>query len=298
MSVAGNRFPDPPIAPGHHLLSSCVAEVLDGFTVRRLQQAGVSDSFRCLVIGTGTEAIAGWLAGQMGVDGVLVVTDSDPSRVPAHPGVTVLRQDLATDSLVEGQFDLIHVRAAIAYLPGRKEMLTKLAAALAPGGAIGFDELEPGGDRCLVDSPDPAGRSLFDRYHYALATVLERTGLDSQRRPIHQAMCEIGLVDVDTEVWARSWRGGEPGCLLLRTLAGQLRHQLAAAGMSGAEVDRFRRLLLDPRLVIRSCLAVSTIGRKPLPAAVERWRWRRPYGGSPFPGRVARLPRRPYRSRP
>jgi hypothetical protein len=297
VTTARYRLLDLLTAPGAGLLSTCVADVLDGFTIRRLAQVGVAESFRCLVIGAGTDTIAGWLAERVGDDGEVVVTDADPGRVPAQPGVTVLRHDLATDPLVKDDFDLIHVRSVLACLPGRREVLVKLAAALAPGGAIAFDELEPARERCLLDSPDPAARRLFDRYHDALAAVLASTGVGPSGRPTHQVMVDIGLADVDTEVWARSWRGGEPGCLLLHTFAGQLRDQLIASGRAGSEIDDLRALLVDPRVVIRGCLAVSTIGRKPPPPPPPSERPCRCRGSgrvSPVLGRSER----PHPSRP
>ena len=288
------RQPSPGLAPGslHPPLSRSVAEMLDPFTTGRLAEVDIAGSSRCLVIGAGTDGIARWLAGRVGRDGAVVVIDADPGRVPAHPGVTVLRHDFTVDPLVEEHFDLIHVRSAVARPPGSREVLAKLSMALAPGGVIGFDRLEFSANRYLLNSPDPAARRRFERFQDALGVVLAGTGIDPHGRPTHQAMCQLGLVDVDTQVWARSWRGGEPGCLLLRTLAGELREQLAGAGMTHREIDDCRTLLLHPGLVIRGCLAVSTIGwKRPVPSVRSG---RRSGRASPMLARTGR----PHPSRP
>jgi SAM-dependent methyltransferase len=251
------------MAPDDPPLSSYVAEMLDTFTTRRLAQTRVLEQSRCLVIGAGAGTVARWLAGQVGADGEVVVTDPDPSQVPAEPGVTVLRHNLATDPLPEEGFDLIYARSVTVALPGRQELLAKLVTALAPGGAVVLDELETGYDPYLLNTSDPAARRLFLRYRRAFRAVLQQVGIDPWGRPTHQAMAEAGLVDVDTEWWSRSWRGGEPGCLLLRAFVTQLSAELTAAAMSPMELAEFRALLLDPRLVICGCPAVSTAGRKP-----------------------------------
>lgn len=244
-------------------LSTYLARVLDDFAIRRLAQRGVPEPSRCLAIGAGAGSVAGWLAGQLGGDGEVVVTDTDPRQVPAHPGVTALRHDLATDPLAEDSFQLIYARSTLALLPSRREQLAKLVSALAPGGTIVLDELETGFDAYVLDAPDPAAGQLFARYRGVFEEVLRCSGTTGPGRPPHQILAELGLIDVDTECWARSWRGGEPGCLLLREFAERLSGELGEAGMSRQDLFDLRVLLLDRRLVIRGCLAMSTAGTKP-----------------------------------
>lgn len=245
------------------LLGSYLAEILDTFTVRRLSQAGVGPGARCLVIGADAGTIAGWLADRVGSRGEVVVIDTDPSHVPAYPGVTALRHDPATDPLVEEDFDLVYVRSVIACLPGRRGLLARLAAAASPGGVIVLEELEAGFGPGILYAPDPAAHRLFARYQQALDAVLRRAGIHPWSYPTHRAMRETGLVSVDTECWSRSWRGGEPGCLLPRALAAQLFDDLTGAGIARPDLAAFRGILLDSRLVVRGCPVVSTIGHKP-----------------------------------
>jgi SAM-dependent methyltransferase len=249
--------------PDDQPLTAYVAEMLDQFTTRRLSQARIPGPSRCLVIGAGAGTIARWLADRVGADGDVVVTDTDLGLVPADPGVTVLRHNLATDPLPPDAFDLIYARSVTVALPGRQELLEKLVTTLAPGGTIVLDELATGYDPYLLDTSDPATRRLFASYRRAFRVVLQQAGIDPWGRPTHQAMVEAGLVDVDTEWWARSCRGGEPGCRLLRAFVTQLSTELTAAGMTPPELAEFGELLLDPQVVICGCPAVSTAGRKP-----------------------------------
>lgn len=267
-SPGGYVFSDSGTADGHAQLLHHLAGMLDPFTTRRLEQAGVRPSSRCLEVGAGTGSIAAWLAERVGPHGEVVATDLDPSRVPNHPRITTLTHDIAKDPLPGGRYDLIHARLVLAHLPNRREVLTTLAAALAPGGALVLDEFEASWDRSVMDTPDPEAYRLFTAYHQAFMAVLEQAGTDpGWGRRIHQAMREAGLVEVHTEYWARSWHGGQPGCLLAYTAAEQLRAKLIIHGMTGPDIDKFRELLLDPRLVIRGNLALSTTGRRPATAA-------------------------------
>jgi SAM-dependent methyltransferase len=260
----GYLFQDRPAGPGHHhRLLDHLAEMLDPFSRRRLEAAGVSAGSRCLEIGAGAGTIAHWLARRVGPGGEVVATDLDPSRIPAHPRITALAHDIATDP-VPGQFDVIHARLVLAHLPDRHQILPHLVAALRPGGALVIDEFDPSWDRCVLHTPDPDAHRLFAGYHRALLAVLRSAGADpSWGRQAHHAMQQAGLVEVDTELWSRSWHGGQAGCLLPYTAAGQLRDRLTAAGIGTGDLDRLRALLLDPRLVVHGNTAVSTTGRQP-----------------------------------
>jgi SAM-dependent methyltransferase len=249
----------------HHAeLVNHLAAILDPFTIRRLEPH-LYPSARCLEVAAGAGTIAVWLADQLGPAGAVIATDTDPSYIPQHPRLTVRRHDIVTDP-IDGTFDLIHARLVLAHLPQRRRVLAKLVDALNPGGVIVIDEFAGGGwDRCVLDTPDPAAHQLFEAYHRALIQVMERDGTTDTGwgRGAYRAMCEAGLVDVDAELWARSFRGGEPGCLLPHTAAAQLRPRLVAAGMTADQLDAFRKLLRDPRLAIHASVAISTTGRKP-----------------------------------
>lgn len=262
----GYVFSDPPagLPEGHRRMLSHLAAMLDPFTIRRLEQAGVASGARCLEVGAGAGTVAHWLADRVGPDGQVVATDLDPSHLPAHPRIVPLRHDIATDDLPGSGYHLIHARLVLAHLPGRREVLGRLAAALAPGGALVVEEFDPSWDRCLLYTPDPDAHRLFAAYHTALLAVLRAAGTDpGWGRQVPHAMRECGLEEVSAEFWAQSWHGAQTGCLLPYAATAQVRDELVAHGMAAADIDRFRALLLDPRLVIHGNMAVSTVGRRP-----------------------------------
>jgi ubiquinone/menaquinone biosynthesis C-methylase UbiE len=238
--------------------------MMDEFTIARLNKIGVAPDARCLEVGAGAGTIAVWLAEQVGPTGSVIATDLKPQHVPAHPRLTVLQHNVVTDPLPEGPFDIIHARAVLQHLPQRHAVLAKLAGALAPGGALIVEEMEAGWSRSVLATPDPRAFEIFAEYEKALTQVLVSAGNDQTwNRLKHAAMIDLGLEDVDTQSWQGSFAGGTGVCLLAYAGSAELRERLVEAGMKPDDIDDMRRLALDPRLVLRGIMLLSTVGRKP-----------------------------------
>jgi protein-L-isoaspartate O-methyltransferase len=236
---------------------------LDEFTTARLLKAGVAPGARCLEVGAGAGTIAVWLADQVGPTGTVVATDLKPQHVPSRPGLTVLEHNVVTDPLPGGPYDVIHARAVLQHLPQRHEVLAKLAAALAPGGTLVIEELEAGWGRSLLTTPHPRADEILMAYEKALVKVLVASGNDQTwNRKVHGAMRDLGLEGVDTQGWQGSFAGGTGACLLVYAASAELRDKLVEAGMDPEDLETMRQLVLDPRLVMRGILLLSTIGRK------------------------------------
>src|SRR5205823_3987556 len=120
----------------------------DPLTLRRFDALGASaggagvsramDGWSCLEVGAGAGSVARFLAERVGPAGGVVATDLDPrflgagDRLPLN--VEVRRHDILTDPLEEGAFDLVHCRALLCHLDEPVVALTRMAAALRPGG--------------------------------------------------------------------------------------------------------------------------------------------------------------------
>jgi SAM-dependent methyltransferase len=246
----------------HKRMLEQLARALDPFTTRRLESIVVGSS-RCLELGAGYGSVAQWLADQVGSDGEVVATDIDISNITPQGRMKVVKHDIVSDPLTPDYYDIIHARLLLAHLPQRRAVLSKLVASLAPGGTLVIEEFEPSWNDCILDTPDDEAHRLFAVYHDTLVNVMTQAGIDTKwGRDCHRAMREEGLVDVTTEFWARSWHGGDAGTLLPFYATSQLREQLIAAGMSVQDVDRFRKILIDHRTVIRTSMTLSTSGRK------------------------------------
>lgn len=267
--TASTRDPDTPYAfnndePTAGDLLGALGQMLDQFTTARLTRASDIAGSRCLEVGAGAGTIATWLGDQVGPTGTVIATDVKPQHVPPHPRVTVLQHNIVTDPLPDGPFDLIHARAVLQHLPQRHDVLAKLTAALAPGGVVVIEELEARWSTAVLATPDPRAYDLFAGYETALASIFKASGNDprwSQR--VHGAMRDLGLSEVDTEGWQRSFAGGTGAGLLAYSGSTELRDKLIEAGMTADELTLLGRLALDPRLVLRGILLLSTTGRKP-----------------------------------
>jgi len=253
---------DDPAAVDRHLI---LAEVLDELSISRLTDLGALTGRRCLEIGAGGGSSAGWLATQAGPDGRVLATDINTRHLRTDAGYEILHHDLTEEPVPDGPWDVIHARLVQLHLPARREILRRLVAALAPGGALLIEDFESTFRRSVLVAPTPESVDLIDLYHRLLVeTVMPGHGNDpGWAGQVHAAMLDAGLSDVDTVVYARSWSGGSAGAALTAVNLTQLRDDFIAAGMSADQIDALHRLTADPRLVVRTPLTYSTAGRRP-----------------------------------
>jgi SAM-dependent methyltransferase len=252
---------DDPAAAERLALSSAV---LDGFTTWRLSSLGELTGRRCLELGAGNGSIAGWLADQAGPSGQVLATDINIRHIPMDRGYSVVRHDLTSDPLPDGPWDLIHARLVLRHVPGRHEILRRLAGALAPGGALVIEEWDAYRAGLVLAAPEAEAEELFYRFETAVEQLTAARAVDLQWPwQVHGAMAKAGLAEVDTVVHARSWAGGSAGGRHYAATIRLLRARILEAGMTGEQLDRLSVYLHDPRMVVRGLLTVSTIGRRP-----------------------------------
>lgn len=251
---------DDPEAVDRH---SHLSVILDDFTFARLEGVGELSGQRCLEVGAGGGSVARWLADRVGPTGRVLATDLNPRHIPADPGYAVLQHDLVTESVPDGPWDLIHARLVLLHIPQRVEILGRLAAALAPGGALVVEEWATEFDNLVLAAPDEESAGLVEQYQDILVNrVLPAKGNDpTWAGKVHGAMLAAGLVDVDTAIHARSWPGGTAGALIIAANVAQLREEFIAAGFTAERLDRLCRVVEDPRVVIRGHFTYSTVGR-------------------------------------
>jgi ubiquinone/menaquinone biosynthesis C-methylase UbiE len=245
----------------HDLLSETLNEV----TFPRLSSLGDLAGKRCLEVGAGAGSVARWMVDQVGPTGRVLATDLDPRYLRSDQGYEVLRHDLITEPVPEGPWDVIHARLVLVHIPQRVEILDRLVASLAPGGALVLEDFATKHGNLVLAAPEPRAVEVVEKFQAALRThVLMPRGNDPDwAGKVFQAMLDAGLVDVSTEIFARSWAGGTAGTRMLKPNLDQARDGFLAAGMTPEDLDYLVELTEDPRLVIRGQLLYSTIGRKP-----------------------------------
>lgn len=249
-----------------------LAEMLDPITTDRLARTGVGDGWRCLEVGAGGGSVAVWLAGRVAPSGSVVATDVKPEHIPPSPGLEVVRHDVVTDPLPEGEFDLVHARLVLLHLAERRQVLARLVRSLRPGGWLQLDEFDITYGPALL-TPGAQAHQLYERFLAAKACQFEGAGADGawgQRVP--EAMRAAGLVDIDAAVVVQTWRAGSPGVGLLTHHTLHLRDRLVAAGMTDGELQDVRALLSDPSFMAASCPIYSVQGRRSPSAGQPRVR--------------------------
>lgn len=252
---------DPEAVDRHRYLET----ILNPFTFARLSTVGDLTGRRCLEVGAGGGSVARWLADQVGPTGHVLATDLNLRHIPAGSGYTTLQHNLVTEPVPDGTWDLIHARLVLIHLPEREEILARLAAALAPGGALVVEEWAAEFTQGLIlNTPSAADAELFEAYQGTLQSVMAKRGSDpTWAARMHSTMLRAGLPDVDTAIQSRSWPGGTAGTLLAMANVLQLRQEFADAGFGDDDIERLRVLVSDPRLVLRGHFIYSTIGRRP-----------------------------------
>jgi SAM-dependent methyltransferase len=114
---------------------------------------------------TGRGSIAGWLADQAGPAGRVLATDINTRHMPRDRGYTVAPHDLTIDPIPDGPWDLIHARLVLAWLPEPHNILSRIAAALAPGGALAIEEWDIYPTGQVLAAPEPEAATLFYAYY-------------------------------------------------------------------------------------------------------------------------------------
>jgi ubiquinone/menaquinone biosynthesis C-methylase UbiE len=104
--------------------------VWNPWTIRNFGKVGVREGWHCLEIAGGGGSIAEWLCRQVGSSGHVVATDLEPLFLEAinASNLEVWRHDILHEPLPEGNFDFIHARAVLGFLPQPAETITKIGA--------------------------------------------------------------------------------------------------------------------------------------------------------------------------
>jgi SAM-dependent methyltransferase len=242
-------------------------ELFDPGTIRQLDARGVAPGWRCLEVGAGGGSIAEWMCDRVGPDGSVVATDLDTRWVAklSQSNLEVRVHDLLEDDLPDGEFDLVHTRLLLAWLPDPRVGIERLIAALKPGGLLLAEEID-----FASSVPDPRmdaePRALFERAANAHHTVLaQRHFFDPfYGRRIAGDLADAGLTDIGTDGRAEMWRGGGPGGRIWRLSIEQLRDQIVALDLlSPTEFEAALTLCDDPRLTVMSPVMMAAWGRRP-----------------------------------
>lgn len=158
------------------------AQILEPFTRRLFEQAGITAGMRVLDVGSGAGDVALLLAELVGPDGAVVGTEVDPSilgtaRTRAEAAglrnVSFLEGDV-TKMQFETKFDAIVGRLILIHVPSPATVLRSLTGFLHPGGIVAFQEFDMGHFATASVHPPNA---LVQQMFTWIAEAFSRAGL-------------------------------------------------------------------------------------------------------------------------
>jgi SAM-dependent methyltransferase len=240
--------------------------ILDPATKDHISRLGPIGGWRCLEAGAGGGSITEWLSEQVGPSGSVVATDINTRFLQAvsADNVEVRQHDITREDLPEGEYDLVHCRALLMWLPGQETALRKLISAARPGGWVLIEEPDHVTFAPSPGNPEEQNR-LFKRLLQCIFTVFESSGADlylGARLP--GMLAAAGLEEVGAEGRAVEFRGGSAESRFGKVSMEQLRPAILAQGMlTEDEFVRAVALYDEPSFLMRWFLTVSAWGRKP-----------------------------------
>lgn len=241
-----------------------LAAMLDSGTITQFEGIGVAPGWRCLEVGGGAGSIPRWLCQRVGTNGHVLATDVEPVMLEQldFDNLEVRRHDVTRDSLPEGEFDLVHTRWMLHWLPDPVVALERLVRALRPGGWLVVEEPD---FITMLDSPESPNLRKVLKAGSDLGAA--RTGLDNfYGRRLTRVLEPFGLEQLDSAGRYHTLRSDQPdsGAEWLRLSFEWLEVPLVDAGsVTESEIRSALKELAEPGLVMLTPSTMAVWGRKP-----------------------------------
>ena len=155
-----------------------IEQEFDPASRRRLYATGLTTGWRCLEVGPGAGSLMQWMGEKVGASGQVVALDLSTKFLPARrpEQVEVQQGDIRTAALPQGSFDLVHARYVLVHLPDYEVALSRMLAALKPGGWIVLEEPDFSASRGIAGTA--AQLAAMQHIHQAIHQMYESRGMD------------------------------------------------------------------------------------------------------------------------
>jgi SAM-dependent methyltransferase len=222
-----------------------------------LDGLGIGEGWRCLEVGAGGGSLVRWMAGR-GATVVAIDIDTRFIEPLACDTIEVGRVDIRTDALPQRDYDLVHARLVLEHLSERRQVLSRLAATLRPGGWLVVEDYDWTGFG--FEDPDP----LSERAGEAVLTFMRQAGFEPYYgRRVVDDMAGIGLADIRGEGRTRVIDSSSPGFDFFRLSFESLRNAVVEAGLLSAEdADAAAARFSESRRLLTPVM-MAGIGRRP-----------------------------------
>ncbi len=247
---------------------STQARVFEPFTLRMLQQAGLSPGMRVLDVGSGTGDVAFLCASIVGPAGEVLGMDRAPAAVEtarnraAEAGFQNVAFQIgdAAEVLPHRPFDAIVGRLVLMHQPDPVALLTNLSRRLRPAGIIAFQEFDISGAHSYPSLP------TFEKGLEWISAAFTAAGTDTRLGvKLHRIFVEAGFpvpsMSLDAGIWAGA---GNPGAQLLADVVRSLLPALEKFGIATAaqvEIETFQqRIQEELKDSAGVCISPSLIG--------------------------------------
>jgi ubiquinone/menaquinone biosynthesis C-methylase UbiE len=233
----------------------------DPKTIRALEATGIGPGWRCLEVGAGAGSMSAWMADRVGPSGSVLSTDVD-LRFHGDPAAnTEVRQhDITCDPLPDDSFDLVHSRAVLQHVAEREEAVTRMIAALKPGGWLVIEE---GDMRAFEAQPLPEPLAGLHRIMVAASAqqTYREANFGTRLLRLYQ---EHGLVEIDAHGFVETMRAGEDSAEWWFLAVEHVRDRIVDAGaISAAEFDAALTQARTPGFLMLGPTSLQVSGRKP-----------------------------------
>jgi SAM-dependent methyltransferase len=219
----------------------------------------VCEGWRCLDAGAGHGSFARWLGTQVGAAGSVIAADLDTRLLAdiTEPNIEVRQTDLVSEPLPAGEFDFVHTRLVLMHIPAREQVLSRLCAALRPGGILMIEEQD--GFPVLATATG-AYRDAW----LAFIRACRAAGTDPDwTRDLPLRLARHGLADIGAELDVPLFRGGSAHARFWSLTWQQVREQVAAAGEPAHVIDRGQAELSDEQRWFPGPATMTAWGRRP-----------------------------------
>jgi SAM-dependent methyltransferase len=191
----------------------------DAMTFRHLDRLGVGAGCRCLEVGAGGGSVAAWLGERVGPTGHVLALDLDVRHLEwiQASNVSIRRQNIVTDDLGDGGFDLVHFRALLEHIHDRERAMSRMANGLRPMGWL----LGEGGDfgRYQAATSEHPLATVFDRVMSRTFSFIKDADIfDPFAAPsLPHLLSDAGLEDIGVADEIVTVSGAEPMAVMYET---------------------------------------------------------------------------------